>query len=133
MTERRVAALPAGHPLVERSSLTTADLAGYPMPRWRQAEPDERDYWTGQSTPVDGPEVADSSQLLEVVALGQAVALVPTSLAEHNQRPDLVYRPMTDASPYTVSVTWPTGSRNTDLAAFVRTAVEVAAHLHVAA
>jgi DNA-binding transcriptional LysR family regulator len=133
MTERRVAALPAGHPLVGRHTLAMADLAGYPMPRWTQAQPDERDYWTGQSAPVDGPLVSDSSQLLEVVALGQAVALVPASLAEHNQRADLVYRPVTDASPYTVSIVWPTGSRNRELAAFVRTSVEVAEHQHIAA
>jgi DNA-binding transcriptional LysR family regulator len=134
VSEHRVAVLPAGHPLAARTSLTVADLTGHPMPRWRRwEEPDERAYWTGQSTPVDGPVVSDSTQLLEVVALGQAVALVPASLANSNERTDLAYRPVPDAAPYTVSVAWPAGSSNRDLAAFVRTAVEVAAHLHAAA
>lgn len=133
LTERRVAALPAGHPLVDRITLTVGDLTVFPMPRWRQADTAEHDYWSGQSVPVDGPVVSDSSQLLEVVSLGQAVALVPTSLAEHNQRADLVYRPVTDASPYTVSIVWPTGSRNKELAGFVRTAVEVSEHQRLAA
>lgn len=126
VTERRVAALPAGHALASRETLTVADLSGYPIPRWRQEQPDERAYWTGQSVPVPGPEVADSSQLLEVVALGQAVALVPASLADGNQRADLTYREVTDATPYTISIVWPAGSRNRDLAAFVRVATEVA-------
>lgn len=38
------------------------------------------------------PERIDA-QLLEVVALGQAIAYVPESLARRNQRPDVGYRP----------------------------------------
>lgn len=132
-TEPRVAVLPAGHPLTAHQTLTVADLAGHPIPRWRHERPDERDYWTGQTVPVAGPEVADSSQLLEVVALGQAVALIPASLADGNPRADLAYRPVTDATPYVISVTWPTGSHRKDLAAFVRTAVETAQRHHAAA
>lgn len=131
--ESRVAALPAGHALASRTTLTVADLAGYPMPRLRQTEPDDRDYWTGQFVPVPGPVVSDGSQLLEVVALGQAVALIPASLATSNPREDLTYLPVTDADPYVVSIIWPAGSRDRALAAFVRTAVEVAAHHHAAA
>lgn len=131
--EPRVAALPATHPLAARTELTMADLAGHPMPRWSRELPDEREYWTGQTTPVPGPEVSDSSQLLEVVALGQAVALVPTSLAHGSPRADVAYRPVTDATPYTLSAVWPAGSRNRAVAAFVRTAVEVAERLGAAA
>ncbi len=58
---------------------------------------------------------------------------MPSSLADRNQRPDLTYRTVTDATPYTLSVVWPTGSRHKALAAFVRTAVEVAEHTGAAA
>jgi DNA-binding transcriptional LysR family regulator len=126
VSEPRVAVVPAGHPLTARSTLTVADLTGYPMPRWRQLSSD-------QHPPAEGPEVGDASQLLEVVALGQAVALIPASLATDNPRADLTYLPVTDADPYVVSVVWPAGSNNRALAAFVRTAVEVAAHHHAAA
>jgi LysR family transcriptional regulator, benzoate and cis,cis-muconate-responsive activator of ben and cat genes len=129
-TEKRMAALPAGHPLAARQTLALADLAGQPLPRWRHERFDERDYWP---SPAPGPEVADASQLLEVVALGQAVALVPVSLADANPRADLVYRPVTDTTPYLISVIWPAGSHRKDLAAFVRTAVEVAERHQVAA
>lgn len=113
-SERQVVALPVGHALAPREALTVADLAGYPTPRRRGAEPD------------DGPEVTDHAQLLEVVALGQAVALVPAWFAEQNQRPDLTYRPVSDAAPYLISAIWPAGSRDKELAEFVRTAVKMA-------
>lgn len=116
-SEPQVVALPVGHALASRETLTVADLAGYPVPRRRKAEPDQ----------PAGPEVADHAQLLEVVALGQAIALVPASFAARNPRVDLTFRPVTDASPYLVSIIWPAGSRNRELAAFVRVAVEVAA------
>jgi DNA-binding transcriptional LysR family regulator len=129
-TEQRLAALPVGHPLAARQTLTLADLAGQPMPRWRHEKPDDTAYW---ASPAPGPEVADSSQLLEVVALGQAIALVPVSLADSHPRADLVYRPVVDATPYAISVIWPAGSHRKDLAAFVRTAVEVAQRHQAAA
>jgi DNA-binding transcriptional LysR family regulator len=71
--------------------------------------------------------VRDSSQLLEVVALGQAVALIPISLAHRNRRDDIVYRPVPDASPYTISIAWPSRARSAPVAAFVRSAIEVTA------
>jgi DNA-binding transcriptional LysR family regulator len=115
--EPRVAALPAGHALASRTTLSVDDLADYP----RQARPDEPVCRSGQPEST-GPEVS----LLEVVAQGQAVALVPASLAERNQRPDLVYRPVSDATPYVISIVWPAGSRDKALAEFVRIATEVA-------
>jgi hypothetical protein len=58
-----------------------------------------------------------------VIALGQALALVPTSLAVVNVRPDVTYRPVPDAAPYRTLVLWPAGSRSAGIARFVRTAL----------
>ncbi|TDO60757.1 DNA-binding transcriptional LysR family regulator [Kribbella sp. VKM Ac-2571] len=122
--EPRVAALPARHELAAREVLAADDLAGIPAPRWSRANVAERNYWSARpDDPVDGPIVQDSSQLLEVVAFGQAVALVPRSMAERNIRPDVVYRPVTDVEPYQMLVVWPAGSRSADLAKFVEAAV----------
>lgn len=68
--------------------------------------------------------VQDSSQLLEVVAFDQAVALVPSSLARRNGRPDVVYRPVTDAAQYETVVVWRAGSRSPWIARFVQTAID---------
>lgn len=124
--EPRVAALPAGHELADRDVLSRADLAGLPMPQWPDATADERDYWTVR--PSAGPLVRDSAQLIEVVALGQAVALVPTSLAERNLRDDVTYRPVHDASPYTIAIAWPAGAHNRWIAQFVRAAIQLTEH-----
>jgi DNA-binding transcriptional LysR family regulator len=123
-TEPRVAALPAGHELASRELLVADDLAGIPAPRWSRSNVAERNYWSARpDDPVDGPIVQDSSQLLEVVAFGQAVALVPQSMAERNIRPDVVYRPVADVEVYRMLVVWPAGSRSRELARFVEAAI----------
>ncbi|MGI5153065.1 LysR family transcriptional regulator [Plantactinospora sp. CA-294935] len=134
-TEPRVAALPAGHELAGRAGLRCADLWPWPVPQWPEASDRERAYWAGlDQIPgaavrcrPDAPVVADPAQLLEVVALGKAVALIPRSLATANDRDDITYRPVADASPYTVMVAWRAATRSRMVAAFVRTALEVAA------
>jgi hypothetical protein len=43
-------------------------------------------------------------------------------------RDDVVYRPMHDASPYTIAIAWPAGARSRWIAQFVRTAIELTEH-----
>ncbi|GAA1655930.1 LysR family transcriptional regulator [Fodinicola feengrottensis] len=124
-SEPRVAALPTGHPLAGRAGLSRHDLAGLPFPRCRETSPAERSFWGGDD-PADGPVIQDSSQLLEAVALGQAVALIPASLAARNRRDDIAYRPVPDACPYEIAAGWPAGSRNPAIAHFVETALGLA-------
>ncbi|WP_331766737.1 LysR family transcriptional regulator [Embleya sp. NBC_00896] len=131
--EPRVAALPAGHALAGRSVLTCRDFAGLAMPRWPAADAAEGDYWAGRDREparageaASGPVVHDNAQLLESVALGQAVALVPTSLAERNSRADIAFRPVSDASPYTIAVAWREGARSPWIARMVEVSVKVA-------
>ncbi|MEU4328335.1 LysR family transcriptional regulator [Nonomuraea dietziae] len=142
ISEPRVAALPSGHELAHRTALSCRDLAGLPMPQCPGSTASERDYWAGRDcdasqanesaerrpdVPVSGPVVHDSSQLLEAVALGQAVALIPTSLAERNLRDDVAYRPVPDASPYSIAIAWRDCTRAYWTARLVRTAVELTA------
>ncbi|WP_345710005.1 LysR substrate-binding domain-containing protein [Kitasatospora paranensis] len=72
--------------------------------------------------------MASVEQLLEVVALGQAVAFLSLSTTKRHQRPDIAYRPVAGLSPSAVVVAWPETSRSTAVAAFVRAAHDVAAH-----
>lgn len=132
-TEPRVAALPVGHELARRAALTCADFAGRATPFWPDSSAADRAYWSGQDVtggPVTpGPVVRDSAQLLETVALGHAIALLPASVAEWRSREGVVYRPVVDATPYSLALAWPTGARDERIARFVRTAVEVSAAL----
>ncbi|MQA11507.1 MAG: LysR family transcriptional regulator [Pseudonocardiaceae bacterium] len=136
-TEPRVLALPVDHRLARRRELRCQDLAGESMPRWADSTAAERAYWSGRAaggpTEPHGPVVTDGAQLLEVVGLGQAVALVPRSMAELNPRVDVAYRAVSDASPYAVAVAWPPGARSRAISEFVRVAIEYSARLNAGA
>jgi DNA-binding transcriptional LysR family regulator len=156
LTEPRVAVLPADHRLASRRQLRRADLAGEPMPRWAgQTNPAAAAYWSGTDTPPDpgpaqrpgmtaprparslgtgwpagtphGPEINDISQLLDAVALGNAVAFVPASIADQHRRAELAFVPVSDLSPSQVVAAWPDTSCSAPVAAFVRTAADAAA------
>jgi DNA-binding transcriptional LysR family regulator len=140
-SEARVAVLPARHRLATRRRLCRADLTGERTPQWTQADPASTAYWAGRDgaslaatwpepdtigpTPT-GPMVGDLAQLLEVVALGQAIAFVPASTARRYPRTDVAYVPVTDLSPSGLVVAWPQASRSPAVAAFVRTAITLA-------
>jgi DNA-binding transcriptional LysR family regulator len=117
VAERQVAIVPRRHRLAGRSAATLADLAGEPRPRWPGMPP--------PPGPA-GPDIRDGSQLLEFVALGRVVAVLPDSV-RGRLRPDLVAVPLLDAPPSTVVVAWPERSRSLATAAFVRAATAVAA------
>ncbi|MGH8794165.1 MAG: LysR family substrate-binding domain-containing protein, partial [Stackebrandtia sp.] len=133
-TEPRVAALPAGHELAKDSEVCLRAFEGRPVPQWPEQSAFESDYWTGQDRrpaggepALPGPVVNDVGQLLEVVALGQAIALIPQSLADGHPRRDVAYRPVAGASPYTTAAVWSEGSRSSHIARFVKVAAEIAA------
>jgi DNA-binding transcriptional LysR family regulator len=131
----RVAALPATDELAGHDSLRCRDLRDRRFAQWPGATRAELRYWSGRDAddpspaelPPPGPAVRDILQQLEVVALGQAVALIPALLAEHHPRPDVAYRPVVDATPYAISIAWADHARGRPLAAFVRAAIELAA------
>ncbi|MFI7106925.1 LysR family transcriptional regulator [Nonomuraea sp. NPDC050227] len=112
LTEDQVVVLPRGHRLAGRASVRLADLAGETMPHWSADTSNEL-------------SVRDVGQLLQLIALGRAVAVVPASV-RGQLRDDLVCVPVTDAEPTTLVLAWPQGGRAPALAAFVRTATSVA-------
>ena len=145
-SEPRVAALPARHQLARRRRLRLADLANEPFPRW-SVDPRSAAYWEGrdpeslreawpEAPDVDahpaGPKVADLAHMLTVIALGQAVALLPASVAERNPRSGVAYRPVTDVSSSITAVAWPESSRSVAAATLVRAATDVSAQLGLA-
>jgi DNA-binding transcriptional LysR family regulator len=124
-SEPRLAVLPVGHRLAGRARIAVADLADEPFPRWPGAGELRTAHWTGRDPaslalaspgggePLreapPGPVVRDLLHLLEVVALGQAVAFLPASARERYQRDDLVYRPVSGLSESTLGIAWPKG------------------------
>ncbi|TYK52684.1 LysR family transcriptional regulator [Actinomadura decatromicini] len=115
-TEGQVAVLPAGHPLTVEARVRTADVAdlpGLPMPRWPRPD--------GTYAEGPGPAVRDHAQLLQLIALGRASAVLPDSVRPL-LRDDLAVVPVVDAPRVTTVIAWPPHSRSLALAGLVRTA-----------
>jgi DNA-binding transcriptional LysR family regulator len=108
LVERQVAVLPTGHPLAARAALRLADLAGEPVVR------------SGDELPV-----RDGAQLVQLVALGRVVAVLPESVRPRLGR-DLAAVPVLDAPTVALHVAWPAASTSRAVAAFVRAAAAVA-------
>lgn len=108
LVERQVAVLPAAHPLAGRPALHLADLAG------------EQVFRSFGDMPV-----GEGGQLMQLVSLGRAVAVVAESVRMRLAR-DLVAVPVLDAPPVALHVAWPEASTSQAVAAFVRAAVAVA-------
>ncbi|MEV3923616.1 LysR family transcriptional regulator [Actinomadura coerulea] len=115
-TEGQILVLPKDHPLEGRTDLRMADIAGLPLPRWPQ--------YDGSYPDGPGPEVHDHSQLLQLIALGRAVALLPETARAHLRR-DLAFVPILDAPTVTTVIAWPPHSRSLALAGLIQTATRL--------
>ena len=105
-SEPKVACLPGTHPLARRRTLTSADLDGEPI--------------------LDAPRRRTSSleEKFELIAAGHGIAMVPRSVARSYSRPDLVYRPVTDAVPVETCVAVAEDRREPRVLDFVTIAAE---------
>jgi DNA-binding transcriptional LysR family regulator len=119
LTEGQVVVLPSGHPLTSRTHLLMADvtdLPGLPMPRWPCPD--------GNYPDGPGPEVREPEQLLQLIALGRAAAILPESSRAH-LRPDLATVPVLDAPTVTTVIAWPPHSRSRAVAGLVQAATRL--------
>jgi DNA-binding transcriptional LysR family regulator len=109
--EERYAGLSATHPLARHDQLAIADLADEPIMWTRRAPRPWVDWWAvnprpGGREPVWGPENDNVEEMLEQVAEGVAMCIVPRSMTEYYARPDLVWRPITDIDPLRIALGW---------------------------
>jgi DNA-binding transcriptional LysR family regulator len=114
LRERQIVILPRDHRLARRASVMLGDLKGETLPRWPEA-----------INPGTGPEVFDTGQLMQLIALRRLVAVVPES-ATALLRPDLVGVPVRDAPATTLVLAWPEQATLPALADFVRIARDIA-------
>jgi DNA-binding transcriptional LysR family regulator len=106
LVEGQVAALAVGHRLAGRADVGLDDVRGELLPADRVT--------------------ADPAQALQLVALGRAAVLLPTSLQIQIRR-DVVCVPVRDAPPTRLLLAWLSGRRSPELAGFVHAATTVAA------
>ena len=118
-TEGQIAILPAGHPLSGREGVRLAevgDLPGLPPPRWPRAD--------GTYEDGPGPQVHDSGQLLQLIALGRASAVLPESVRTFLREGHATV-PVIDAPRVTTVIAWPPHSRSRAVADLVRAATRL--------
>jgi DNA-binding transcriptional LysR family regulator len=121
--EPRVLLVPLGHRLAGKESVTLDDIAGEPMPRLT-ADPAWNAYWRIDPRPdgtraPDGPLVAAVEDKIELIASGQAVAIVPASIP---LRADLATIPLHGVEPGHVVLATRAGERSSLVADFTKAA-----------
>lgn len=118
-TEGQIAVLPSGHPLTDRTELRMADINALPdLPMPRGPGPD------GAYPDGPGPEVRNTTQLLQLVALGRTLVVLPESVRA-DLRADLAAVPVVDAPTVTTVIAWPPHSRSRALSGLIRVAARL--------
>lgn len=134
LTEPRVAALGAEHPLATGDSVQAAALAREPQVFVEGADRIQADFWClaehrGDAPLVIGARMTSFDSFFEVVSAGLAVGSCPASAAEALAPafPGVRFLPIEGAAPCTLAVAWPTAAETRATRAFVGTALAEAA------
>jgi DNA-binding transcriptional LysR family regulator len=119
--EPRELLVPLGHRLAGKESVTLDDIADEPLPRL--PDPAWNAFWRVDPRPdgrpaPGGPLVAAVEDKLEVIAAGQAVAIVSAGLRAGSLRPDLTTIPLDGVEPSHVVLATRAGDRSRLVAAF---------------
>jgi DNA-binding transcriptional LysR family regulator len=118
--EPRALLVPLDHRLAGKESVTLDDIADEPLPRL--PDPAWNAFWRidprpdGRPAP-DGPLVEALEDKLELIAAGQAVAIVAAGLRADSLRPDLTTIPLYGVEPSHVVLATRAGDRRRLLAA----------------
>jgi DNA-binding transcriptional LysR family regulator len=123
--EPRALLVPLDHRLAGKESVTLDDIADEPIPRL--PDPAWNAYWRIDPRPdgspaPDGPLVEAVEDKNELIAAGQAVAVIPGGLAAGAIRPDLTTVPLHGVEPSHVVVATRVGDRSRLVAAFRKSA-----------
>lgn len=121
--EPRVLLVPTEHRLAGKESITIDDIADEPLPR--ALDPAWDAFWRVDPRPdgrpaPDGPLIADVEDKFELIAGGQAVAIIPTGSGITGLRPDLTTVPLEGVEPSHVVIATRTDDRSRLVAAFRR-------------
>ena len=123
--EPRLLLIPLEHRLAGKESVTLQDIADEPMPRLPDAAWNA--YWRIDPRPdgspaPDGPLVEAIEDKIELIAAGQAVAIIPAGVRTVSPRPDLTTVPLHDVEPSHVVLATRAGDHSRLVAAFRKSA-----------
>ena len=119
--EPRVLLVPLDHRLAGKESVSIDDIADEPIPRL--PDPAWNSYWRIDPRPdgspaPDGPLVEAIEDKNELIAAGQAVAVIPAGVAVGSPRPDLTTIPLDGVEPSHVVLATRAGDRGRLVTAF---------------
>jgi DNA-binding transcriptional LysR family regulator len=123
--EPRLLLVSLDHRLAGKESVTLDDIAGEPIPRF--PDPAWNAYWRIDPRPdgspaPDGPLVAAIEDKNELIAAGQAVAIIPGGHPAGSLRPDLTTIPLDGVEPSHVVLATRASDRSRLVAAFRKSA-----------
>ncbi|MET8746585.1 LysR family transcriptional regulator [Streptomyces sp. NPDC004728] len=139
ISEPRMLAVPAGHPLGRRTSVTMEDLADIPLLRLAGALPGDwpSDRWperTPRGLPIPGGPVFETFQeALQLIGAGRGGYIVGAQVARFYTRPDVTFVALSDAPPIDWAPVWTKARNSPRIRAFARAAQEVANRIYLAA
>ncbi|MFF5127649.1 LysR family transcriptional regulator [Streptomyces syringium] len=132
LTEERVLAIAAGHPLSARAAVSLEDLSAVPLLTVAGEVPD---YWLEQHVPTHtpggrpiarGPAVTNMQEALTLVAGGKGALLSAAHTATYHARPGVAYVPFADAEPIGYGLVWRAADNTSAVRAFARAALKAA-------
>ncbi|MEU4423496.1 LysR family transcriptional regulator [Actinoplanes sp. NPDC024001] len=131
LTEERVLAVAADHPLAGEQKVSLEVLADHPVIQYpavtsnafkRDRTPERTP--SGRAVPK-GPSGNSFSEMLTLVAMGRGVLPVGSHSRSYYPRPDIVYVPISDAPPINRGLVWRRAGTTERIREFVRAASEV--------
>jgi DNA-binding transcriptional LysR family regulator len=127
--EDRVLAVPTGHQLTRRSSVSLEVVSDF-----RHSDTAGPDYWKDGFIPYRtrtgrlierGPVVRNTEEIFTLISVGEIVNLFPSHMTRYWTRPDVAYLPVRDMSALPYALVWRTESENDLIRALARTAREL--------
>jgi DNA-binding transcriptional LysR family regulator len=121
LEERRLAALPANHPLATRDAIVAADLSGLP---WLQVPaPDSgwTQFWFRHplGEPQAGPEIRTADEWVPAIESGAGAAFTMPSVMANFPNTEIATVPVTDLEPAQLVLAWRRDDADPLVAAFV--------------
>ncbi|TVL92232.1 LysR family transcriptional regulator [Streptomyces sp. SAJ15] len=132
LTEERVLAVAAGHPLAARRRVSLEELAEVPLltvegelPEYRREHHGPARTPNGRPIPR-GPGITSLQEALMLVAAGKGAFLTTAHTAAYHPRPGVAYLPLDDAAPVGYGLVWRAADSTGAVRAFARTALKTA-------
>jgi DNA-binding transcriptional LysR family regulator len=117
--EVRMVALPAGHPLAERSAVTLQELSSETLVMNVLAGTTNVNMWHEADRPSQIVRVRNIDEWMEAIALGRGIGVTPASTARFYSHPQIEFRILSDAPRVPVVLVWRTGDPHPDIPDFL--------------